>query len=113
MKNTLLPNILDEIKEKCKNIVKEHILYMIEDKNYDNYIWKNEYVYIDNFSEYENLIRLESENDFVVYIHPFLNNTFYFKVVLSNLIENIDFNDNSFKFDDFIYRENNQEIEKK
>ena len=45
---------------------------MIEDKNFDDYSWKNEYAYIDNLSEYENIIRLESENDFIVYIHPFL-----------------------------------------
>lgn len=41
---------------------------MIEDKNFDDYSWKNEYAYIDNLSEYENIIRLESENDFIVYI---------------------------------------------
>jgi len=110
MKNILLPDILNEVKEKCKNMVKEHILYMIEDKNFDDYTWKNEYVYIDNFSEYESLIRLKLENNFEIYISDFFNNALYFKVVPSNLIEKIDFNDNCFKFDGYIYCENNKII---
>jgi hypothetical protein len=112
MKNILSPDIFNELKQKCKNMVKDHINYIIKNQFQEDCIWMNEYFYIDSISIYINRIRLELESDFEIYIHDSFNNALYFKVVPSNLIEKINFNDKSFKFDGYIYYESNKEMQK-
>ena len=113
MNKTILEENIVQLTENCKNIVKNYINSLIEDKDFCDYNWRNEYAFIDNLSEYKSLIRLESEKDFKIYIHPSLeNNVFYFKIIPYDLSFNFDLNNNSIKFDGYIYCEYNQKLEK-